>query len=143
VTFEPTEWRIRSTPLRPRAVLAEGDSARALIQNLEKRSDEDLARLRGVRAVPGLPLALLLVGESEDLPWADGVIYLGRDEAAPSLLVPALLEPALPIALLERALLTRFANLAVPLAIMPGSRSRLFPAGGARPLLRPNLESMA
>src|SRR5207253_1294046 len=84
VTFEPTEWRIRSTPLRPRAVLAEGDSARALIQNLEKRSDEDLARLRGVRAVPGLPLALLLVGESEDLPWADGVIYLGRDEAAPS-----------------------------------------------------------
>jgi hypothetical protein len=138
VTLDPTAWRPRSAPLQPQAVLAEGDAAKALVRRLQERSDEGLVRLRGVRT-SSLPLALLLVGEPEDLPWADGVVYLGRDEAAPSLFVPSLLEPTFPIALLERALLARFARLAAPLAIAPGARPRVFPIGSARPLLRRNL----
>jgi MoxR-vWA-beta-propeller ternary system domain bpX5 len=135
--LSPSVWRPRRVPLKPVAVAAEGESARLLTRLLE-RTDEELLRLRGIRA-PSVP-AVLLSGEGDDLPWADGVVYLGKDDLAPALLVPSLLEPRLPLALLERAILSRFASLGTPVAVLPGARLRLFPMGGARPLSRARLD---
>ncbi|MCB9564908.1 MAG: hypothetical protein H6708_31365 [Kofleriaceae bacterium] len=50
---------------------------------------------------------LAVVGDAARLPWVDGVAYLGRDLAAPSLLVPTTLAPDAPPALVERALRAR------------------------------------
>jgi hypothetical protein len=61
---------------------------------------------------------LLLVGPGEALPWADGALYLGRDPAAPALLLPTMLAPSVPLELLERALRRRLAA-SGPLALLP------------------------
>jgi len=135
----PTAWRPRRVPLAPVAVAAEGESAERLLARLRERTDEELRRLRGVRA-PAVP-AILLVGEDGDLPWADGVVYLGKDDLAPALLVPTALEPELPLALFEQAILSRFADLATPVAVIPGERLRLLATGRARPLSRARLGS--
>jgi len=138
--LSPSEWRPRRVPLKPVAVLAEGEGAKRLVTRLLDRTDEELARLRGIRAcAPSLP-AIILSGDGADLPWADGVVYLGKDDLAPALLVPSLLEPRLPLALIERAILSRFANLGTPVAVVPGARLRLFPMGVARPLSRARLD---
>lgn len=50
---------------------------------------------------PGL---LLILGEEKELPWVDGVVYLGHESELPSLLFPTNLAPSVPTALLERAL---------------------------------------
>jgi hypothetical protein len=61
------------------------------------------------------PDVLLVVGD--ELPWADGVVYLGRDPDAPKLLLPTTLMPEVPVDLFERALLHKFADAAAPLAV--------------------------
>jgi hypothetical protein len=112
----PLEWRPRAQPLEPCAVVARGSALSILKSALERRSRQELARLRG-----GIgDAALLVLGARDDLPWADGAEYLGRDERAPALLLPTLLEPAVHPALLERALQARFPGVAGPLAVLPG-----------------------
>ena len=64
------------------------------------RDPESLSHYKGV-AAPGL---LVVLGEEKQLPWVDGVVYLGRDSDSPSLLFPTNLEPSVPAALLQRAL---------------------------------------
>jgi hypothetical protein len=96
-------WRPRLRPLKPVGVFARGPAARALAERLLARDDAALARLRGV-AGDGL---LALLGAGGDLPWTDGVSYLGRDPEAPLLLLPTTQEPAIHPRLLERALLER------------------------------------
>jgi hypothetical protein len=90
----------RATPLAPRAVVAEGAAAKALGARLVRATDEALARLE-VLVGDGLLIAL---GETEALPWVEGVSYLGSDEAAPGLLVPTTRAPNAHPALVERAL---------------------------------------
>src|SRR5688572_27438614 len=107
-------WRPRITPLAPAAVVARDAAARALAGRALARDDEALSQLKGV----GAPGFLLLVGPGDALPWADGVAYLGRDERAPSLLLPTAEEPVTPLALLERAVLGRFPGLAPPIALL-------------------------
>jgi hypothetical protein len=85
------------------AVLGRGEAASALFRRLRELSEERLLRLRAARAGD----ALLVCGDAPDLPWADGVVYLGRDGEAPSLLLPTTLTVEQPIALLERALSKR------------------------------------
>src|SRR5262249_18847627 len=75
-------WGPRAVPLAPCAVYAEGEAARALVRRLLARTDEELARLRGVAAAS---LVLIL---GEDLPWVDGARYLGADPLALALLLP-------------------------------------------------------
>ncbi len=105
-------WRAREQPLAPIAVTAQGEVAIAFAHRLLALDDEVLAKLKGV-AGEGL---LIVLGNEELLPWVDGVTYLGRDAAAPSLLVPTTLEPDVPMALLERALVKRL-NEAAPMAV--------------------------
>ncbi|HZS05963.1 MAG TPA: hypothetical protein VFD58_14085 [Blastocatellia bacterium] len=128
-------WQSRREPLRPLGLAAHGNVARQLAQRLMKLSDETLVQLRGV-AAPGL---LVIIGEEKALPWVDGVIYLGRDERAPSLLLPTTLEPVIPLPLVERALLGQ-SNERPPLAVLP-DELLIVPVGSARAVARETLIS--
>lgn len=107
-------WQLRDEPLPPIGVAARGDAARVLARRLLQRDDKTLAKLEGISAGEWL----LFRGVAEDLPWADGAIYLGRDAAAPALLLPTLWHSAPDAALLQRALKNRFQS-AASLAIVP------------------------
>ena len=112
-------WRLRDEPLLPTCVVARGAAARVLARRVLQRDDASLAKLEGLSAGEWL----LFRGAASDLPWADGAIYLGRDAAAPALLLPTLWHSAPDAALLQRALQTRFHNRA-PLAIVPPGAHR-------------------
>lgn len=128
-------WRPRTTPLDTVGVAARGEAARFLARRLLARDDEALARLNGVAA----PELLVVLGESADLPWVDGAVYLGRDAAAPFLLLPTTREPAVPLPLLERAFV-RATDAPPPLAVLLDP-PLLASAQAARPILRTTLES--
>ncbi|MCY1082603.1 bpX5 domain-containing protein [Archangium lansingense] len=123
-------WSPRTSPLTALAVAGVGPVALALARRVLEADDAALARWSGV-AGPGV---LVLLGDTESLPWVDGLVYLGRDTAAPSLLLPCTLAPDVAPALLERALVAR-ASGSTPLAVLPGS-AHLVPVGAARPVSR-------
>jgi hypothetical protein len=124
-------WGPRDEPLAPLAVAARGRAARALAARLARCDDATLARLTGVAG----PSLLIALGDGDVLPWVDGVVYLGRDPRAPSLLLPTALAPDVPVALLERALLGRGEALAAPLALFVDPPA-LVGVGAARPIER-------
>ena len=95
---------LRAAPLTPGAALALGESALALCRRLLALPEERLARLRGVA---GREL-LVVLGAEQDLPWSDGIVYLGREPELPELLLPCALRASVPAPLLLRALLSRF-----------------------------------
>lgn len=133
----PSAWRSRDSPLEPSAVVATGPVAARLAEHLLRRTDDPLARLRGV----GAPALLVLLGALPDLPWVDGVVYLGRDPQAPSLLLPTTLEPRTHSALLERALLKSPATrAAAPLAVLL-EPPQLISLAGARPITHARLRA--
>jgi len=132
----PVSFRPRATPLAPVAVAARGRAAAALATRLARRDDAGLARLSGVSG-PGF---LLVIGAAEDLPWIDGVVYLGKDPAAPSLLLPTALEPDVPAPLFERAVLGRASFAAPPIAVLVDPPA-LAGTGVARPVRRAELEA--
>jgi hypothetical protein len=121
----------RPTPLPPSAAVAEGAAARRLAERLLARTDDALVRLAGA-AGPGI---IAVIGAAEDLPWVDGVLYLGRDPDAPALLLPTALSPDAPLPLWERALLSATGAASPPRAVLPGPL-RVLPLGGARPVQR-------
>ncbi len=125
----PVRWRRREPPLLPTGVLARGPALLQLVRRLRERDDDGLALLR---AVVGSDV-LVVLGPPDLLPWSDGARYLGRDPAAPSLLLPTTLEPEVPVALLERALLRSFRDAAPPLAVLP-EIARVLALGPARAL---------
>lgn len=78
----------------------------------------------------GAPGLLVILGEEKQLPWVDGVVYLGHDSQSPSLLFPTNLEPSVPAALLQRSLAVVHKNngpcalLLDPPSIVPLSEAR-------------------
>ena len=126
----PVAWSPRASPLPALAVAGVGPVALALARRVLAAEDATLARWSGV-AGPGL---LVLLGETESLPWVEGVFYLGKDTQAPSLLLPCTLEPGVAPALLERALLAR-EGVSTPLAVLPRT-AHLVSVGAARPVSR-------
>jgi len=116
------------------AVAAHGPVAWMLARRLLARSDEELAQLQGVAGTQ----FLLVTGDGEALPWADGAVYLGRDAGAPSMLVPTTQEPSIPLPLLESALLANCNNLTPPIAVLP-SHKMIASLTAARPLARDTL----
>ena len=105
----------RALPLVPGAVLGLGPAARSLALRLLKQESHQLGRLRGLAGTD----FLLLLGEPDDLPWVDGLTYLGREPSAPELYLPCATTPDVPAPLLLRALLQRFhaERPSVPLAV--------------------------
>ncbi|WP_426755619.1 hypothetical protein [Myxococcus sp. Y35] len=126
-------WSPRPHPLEPLAVAGEGRVATALARRLLAEADERLATWEGV-AGPGV---LVLLGASASLPWVDGAVYLGREDGAPSLLLPCALAPSVAASLLERALLAH-AKGSAPLAVLPASR-HVVSVEAARPVSRATL----
>jgi hypothetical protein len=124
----PVAWVPREPPLRPVGVAAWGPPAARLADRLRACTDERLQSWTGVQG-EGI---LLVLGE--DLPWADGVLWLGRDPAAPGLLLPTAVRPEPAVELLARAL----ARFGPTLAVIPELR-RVVPLLGARPIARERL----
>ncbi|QDG51497.1 hypothetical protein FIV42_12300 [Persicimonas caeni] len=98
------------------------DVAAALAERLVGLSRQDRPRFDALEAAACDGL-LIVVAQTEWLPWVDGLHYLGREPAAPRLLVPTALEPDVPLDLLERAVVAhhgegRFAICARPSRII-------------------------
>jgi hypothetical protein len=129
-----TKWRARATALAPIAVAARDDVAIAFALRLLALDDESLAKLKGVAG----QRLLIALGDEELLLWVNGVTYLGRDDAAPSLLLPTTLEPDVPVALFERALLKRL-NQSAPIAVLPALPPIVTSVSPARPISRETL----
>jgi hypothetical protein len=126
-------WSPRTEPLAALAVAAVGPVCLVLARRALEADEQQLGAWNGV-AGEGV---LILLGATESLPWVDGAVYLGRDPAAPSLLLPCALAPDAAPSLLERALVAH-ARGATPLAVLPRSR-QLVPVGAARPVVRETL----
>lgn len=130
-------WLPREIPLSPLAVVATGDAAQNLARRLLKFDDSQLQKWRGVSWDVGIAL------EGDDLPWADGALYLGRDADAPLLLLPAHLRPDAPLGLFQRAFLRGLKReLAPPIALWPSEKTAIALANGL-PLSRAKLEYWA
>jgi hypothetical protein len=128
-------WVPRPAPLPPEAALGAGPVAERLVLRLLQYPDEALSRLMGV-AGPGV--VVLCAQDPQDLPWVDGLVYLGRDPSAPALYIPTTLRPSVPLPLVERALLGRLPPGSAPIAVSPRT-SQLVALGSARPLQRERL----
>ncbi len=126
-------WAPRPVPLSALAVAGVGPVALALARRALASEDAGLSAWRGVAGAG----VLVLLGDTERLPWVDGAVYLGRDAAAPALLLPCNLAPDVAPSLLERALLARFPT-GTPLAVLPRMET-LVPVGAARPVARETL----
>lgn len=87
-------WELREPPLACAAVVAIGDSALRLAAATSSR-----LRLGDAFSAAGGEGWLLVIGE--DLPWADGVTYLGREEG---ILVPTSRRTSFPAALVKASL---------------------------------------
>lgn len=98
-----------------------------------------LARAEGtpLRVVEGPDITVLL-GPADDLPFLDGVIYLGQNPRAPGLFHPPMIvpdvEPSLVLAALGRSL-----SVAAPLACLPWQRLVVSLAHAAAPRSAPLL----
>lgn len=87
-------WHLREPPLAPVAVLGTGRVARLLARAVRQ---ETVSSLRIAASAD----SLLIVGDTDHLPWVDGARYLGRDDG---LLVPTTRESSVPADLLRAAL---------------------------------------
>ena len=132
----PVRWEPRAEPLEPLAIAGEGGVALALARRVLSETDARLAAWSGVAGTG----VLILLGPAGSLPWVDGAVYLGRDSAAPSLLLPCALAPNVASSMLERALLARVGGAGTPLAVLPAS-GHLVPVGAARPVSRITLSA--
>ncbi|MFO0695454.1 MAG: hypothetical protein U0230_17965 [Polyangiales bacterium] len=127
-------FRGRPEPLGPSAVVAFDEVALRLARRLLDADDERLSRLRGV----GGDGTLAILGDERDLPWEDGVIYLGTEEADPSICVPTTLEPDVPSGWLASIVDARGSLL--PLALVPRAEGLdVISLREARPLARAKL----
>jgi hypothetical protein len=91
----PLTWSPREPPLAPVAVTAPRHRTAALVAAA-------VARARGGAELRAAAAAgrVVVLGDGPDLPWCDGVIYLGRDAG---LLLPTATAPSVPAALLHEA----------------------------------------
>ena len=91
------EWIVREPPLAPGAVLGRGVVAAQLAQRVLGYSMDDLESIRAV----GGDDWLIVIAPPQQLPWAEGAVYLGWESGV---LVPTLLRPTLPMFLVARTL---------------------------------------
>lgn len=131
--------RARELPLEPCAALALGGAVPPLVTRLLELDEERLSRMRAVRG----RLFLLIQGGANDLPWSEGLLYLGKDEAAPRVLLPTTTAPSVPSALFERALARRCADaaLAGPWAVCLEPRL-VISVASAQPLSRQRVRTL-
>lgn len=125
----------REVPLVVSALYAQAAAAVGVLKQLVAGAPQRLSALRGVAAAD----CVVLLGPATELPWADGVIFLGQDPRAPRLLLPTYYEPDVPLDLLERRIFDGEQPPAAPVAVLPHAR-RLIALGHARV---PELDALA
>ncbi len=103
-------WKPRDESLAIEAAIAHGEASQYLARRL--LAHDGIASLRAV-AAEGL---LVILGD--DLPWVDGIVYLGREASAPQMYLPTALAPSVAPALLARAVARQNPSLATPFAIV-------------------------
>ena len=132
-------WLPRSEPLAPCACIARGAAARALGNALLAWES---ARLDRIKACAGDGV-LVVLGDGADLPWLDGITYLGRDQAAPHLLLPTTHRPDVPADLFARALAAHVPGATVGGVVVPDPAGGLdwVPIAAAGPIERAALEA--
>lgn len=121
-------WRNRFDALTPSAVIAFDASAKKLKEKLLALDDEKLGLLQGVFAEN----LLFIAGAEENLPWTDGVIYLGKDALASQIFLPTNRRPDVPLDLFEKKLLQAFA-MQKPFAVL---ENKIVPIGKMLPVSR-------
>lgn len=89
-------WSRREPPLPIAAVAAGGASATRLRASTVERLEHGAELLVSISAD-----WVLVLGPADDLPWTDGVTYLGCDSG---LLLPCALAPSVPAGVLRAAL---------------------------------------
>ena len=104
-------WTSRPTPLRPAAVLGHGPVTQLLARALADRVSRGIDL--EVHAGDGY---LLAIGDEAELPWVDGVTWLGRDGA---LLVPTTLAPTPDVGLVGRAIARHIGSRIGWVALLP------------------------
>ncbi|KQV17178.1 MULTISPECIES: hypothetical protein [unclassified Kitasatospora] len=100
----PLQWERREPPLPSVAVLAVGAAVPGLAVAARERVRAGARLAVLAEDGPGLPTTdrvLLVLGAEQDLPWADGARYLGRDAG---LLTPTTARPTPAATLWRRAL---------------------------------------
>jgi hypothetical protein len=131
-------WSARSEPLAACACIARGPAARALGRALLAWEPARLARITAC-AGEGV---LVVLGDGSELPWVDGITYLGRDQAAPHLLLPTSRRPDVPVDLFARALAARLPAGSRAVAVLPDGDGLLWiPVAAAGPVERASLEA--
>lgn len=133
-------WTPRDAPLTAQAVAAVGAPARALADRLAALDDDALGALAAVASGAAGGAAgdvLVVLGAVAALPWVDGVVYLGRDDAAPELLLPTALAPSVPPGVLAVAVRAAV-SVPGPIAVL-AAPPRLVPCGVARAIDRGRL----
>lgn len=122
------KWKNRLDALEPLAIIGFDEMAKRLKEKLLSLDDEKLSLLQGVF---GKNL-LFAAGQTADLPWIDGVIYLGKDLQATSIFLPTNMRPEISLDLFEKTMLRRF-SAQKPFAIV---ENRVIPVGEMRPISR-------
>lgn len=122
------KWQNRFDSLEPLALIAFDDVAIRLKKKLLSFDDEKLSLMQGVFGEN----LLFISSKTENLPWIDGGIYLGKDARATSIFLPTNLRPNIPFDLFEKSLLRRFAD-KIPFAVV---EDRIIPVGKMRPVSR-------
>lgn len=117
-------WLTRSEPLTPSAAIAIGEAAIALAQRVLALTDEQRARF----TIAASETTFVVSGS--ELPWVDGVVYLGSDPTAEGLLLPTTKRPDVPLDLFARAIYARFPDAPRPLAVLESQR--VLPLGATR-----------
>ena len=95
------QWLAQEPALAPAGAVACGRAARDLLRRLQLCAAEDRKGLRFVATAD----MLVLLGETGQLPWIDGIRYCAASPAAPMLWLPTLLRPGQPLELLQQRLL--------------------------------------
>jgi len=125
----------RAEPLLASAIAAPRAVWPALVKRLLREPDASLAELRGAVTEQ----TAVIVGEASRLPWVDGLVFLGRDERAPRLLMPTALAPNVPMELFARALFKRHPDGVAPALLL--DPMRVVDVRSASPLDRQGIEA--
>lgn len=132
VALERLAWPAREPPLRPVAALAEGEVALRLGRRL-------LAGPTPEGLLAGASTGRLLIWHpAGELPWEDGLLWLGQEPGLPELFVPTTLRtPVAPELALDAV--RAAAKLEGPIALLPNPL-RALPLRSCRALWIPALE---